>query len=71
VALCGVDRFALAAVNGHESPREEVQLLAPQRALPADWPQRHQVVLPEVRNRLVIRPQLLSQPPHLLMAGRP
>ena len=28
VALLGVDRFELAAVNGHEFPREEVQLLA-------------------------------------------
>lgn len=27
VALFGVDRFALAAVNGHEFPRAEVQLL--------------------------------------------
>ena len=65
VALFGVDRFELAAVDGDEFAREEVQLLAQQRELTADLPQGLQVVLAEVRNRLVIRPQLLQQPHQL------
>jgi hypothetical protein len=39
--------------------------LAQQRELPADLPQRPQVVLPEVRNRLMLRSQRLSQPHQL------
>jgi hypothetical protein len=62
VALFGVDRFALAAVNGDELTRKEVQLLAEQRARTADLPDGLQVVLTEVRHRLVIKPQLLQQP---------
>jgi hypothetical protein len=64
-ALFGIDRFALAAIDGHECPREAIQLLAQHRTLATDLPQGLQVVLPKVRNRLVIRTQLLSQPHEL------
>jgi hypothetical protein len=37
-ALLGIDRFALAAVNGAKGPRQEGELLAQQRHLPADLP---------------------------------
>jgi hypothetical protein len=59
VALFGIDRFALAAVESDEFTREEVQPFAQHCELPADLPQRHQVVLTDVRHRLVIRAQLL------------
>ena len=59
VALFGVDRFELAAVNSDEFTREEVELFAQHRELPANLAQRLQVVLPEVRNRLGIWSQLL------------
>ena len=59
-ARCGVNRFALTAVDGDECPREAGQLRAPPRALPADLPQRPQGVLPAGRTRLVSRSQLLS-----------
>jgi len=65
VVRFGVDRFARAAVNGDAFPRDEVQLLAQQRARTVDLPQRLQVVLPAARYRLVIRPQRLSQPHYL------
>jgi hypothetical protein len=65
VALFGVDRFALAAVDGDEGARAQVQWLAQPRALPADLPQGLQVGLPAVGYRLVIRPQLLPQPHEL------
>ena len=68
VALFGVDRFALAAVHGDECPRAEVRLLAQQRALTTDWPHGLQIVLPEVRHRLVLRPKLLQQPHQLHIA---
>jgi hypothetical protein len=68
VTLFGLDGFALAAVDGDEVPRDEVQLLAEPGALTADLPQGLPVVLPEVRPRLVIRPQRLSQPPQLHLA---
>ena len=63
VARFGVDRFALAAVNGPACPRDEGPRLPSHRALAPDLPQGLQGVLAEVRHRLVSRPQLLSQPP--------
>jgi hypothetical protein len=69
VTRLGMDRFAVAPVDGNARSRAEGQRLAPQRALPADLPQRHQVVLPEVRHRLGSRAPLLQQPPPLPMAG--
>ena len=56
VTLFGVDRFALAAVDGDERARKEVQLLTQPRELTPDLPQGPQVVLAEVRHRLGIRP---------------
>ena len=69
VALSGVDRFALAAVDGDEFNQAEVQLLAQPCALPADLPQGCQGVLPEVRNRLVSRSPLLQPPQQLDIPG--
>jgi hypothetical protein len=62
VALFGVDRFDLAAVDSDEFTRQEVELFAQHRELPATLAQRLQGVLPEVRNRLVIWSQLLEAP---------
>jgi hypothetical protein len=59
VALFGVDCCELAAVKGDECSRNEVQRLAEQRERTADLPEGLQLVLPDVRPRLVIRPQLL------------
>src|SRR5262245_4503223 len=61
-ALFGVDRLALTAIDGDECTGKEVQLRTQHRALTANLSQGLQVVLPEVRNRLVIRSQRLSQP---------
>jgi hypothetical protein len=68
--LFGVDRFELAAVNSDKFTREEVELFAQHRALPANLAQRLQVVLPEVRNRLGLWSQLLSEPHQLHMPVR-
>lgn len=70
VARLGVDRFALAAVDGAEFPRAELPLLAQPWALTADLPKGHQVVLTAVRPRRVIRSQLLEQPHQLTMPVR-
>jgi hypothetical protein len=65
VARFGVNGFALPAVNGDEFPRKEGALFAQHRARTAALPQRLQGVLAEVRQRLVIRPELLEQPHEL------
>jgi hypothetical protein len=69
VALFGVDRCALAAVNGDERTRKEVQLRAEPRKGAADLPDGLQVVLTAGRTRLVIRPQRLQQPQQCDMPG--
>ena len=69
VALCGVDRFARAAVHGDERTRQEGQRLAEQRARTADLPEGLQGVLTDVRTRLVSRPQRLQQPQQFDMPG--
>jgi hypothetical protein len=65
VALFGMDRCALAALDGHEVPRDELPLRAQHRTLATDLPQGLQGVLPTGRQRRVIGAQLLS-PPHEL-----
>ena len=68
-----VESTPVVAFDQHAASVVAAVLLPGQRtpalhALPADLPQRHQGVLPEVRHRLGIRPQLLSQPPQLHIA---
>jgi hypothetical protein len=63
VALCGVARFARAAVQGHACPRAELHLLPSHRARAPDLPQGLQGVLAAGRQRLGIRPPVLSPPP--------
>lgn len=68
-ALLGVDRLALAPVESAQGARTEVQGLAQRRALPADLPPGLQGGRPQVRHRLVSRPQLLQPPQHRPIPG--
>ena len=68
-ALCGLDRFALAAIEGHECPRDEIPRLAQHRQRATDLPQGLQGVLPNVRHRRVSRAQLLEQPHSRTVSG--
>src|SRR5919198_4659679 len=69
ILVAVVDRFELAAVNGHARCRQQADLPAKGDELRANFADRRPIILAEISNRLVIGNQPTGQPHDLNVAN--